>query len=154
MLSATIPAVCKVTGIDGRGQRLGGGSGFVVDDSGHVVTNAHVIVGLTSMGAHELIASFDDGRVLQLEALALDVEADIAVARLVTPDGTSTVPHLTFGSSSALRRGDPVAVLGAPLGGSSAWGGWLGWGRCGRSGSSSGRSQSTTSSDTTRSSTR
>lgn len=68
-------------------------------------------------GATEMHALFDDGRSYIVEPIASDTEADIAVGRIRAPPGTR-FPYLPMGSSGNLKRGDTVAVLGAPLGGS------------------------------------
>ena len=82
-----------------------------------MATNDHVLSALITAGCTEIVASFDDGRVFGVEALASDKEADIAIARLLAPPDEK-FRALTFGCSDALQRGDPVVVLGAPLGGS------------------------------------
>ena len=67
--------------------------------------------------ANEIQAMFDDGRVYRIEPLAADAEADIAIGRIIAPPGTK-FRALKIGRSDTLRRGDTIAVLGAPLGGS------------------------------------
>ena len=116
MIEDVWPSLCKIQGAVGD-RELGGGSGFVVSEDGIVVSNAHVFSAMPQMGAREIRATFDDGRSFRVEQLAADAEADIAIGRLVAPPGTRFRP-LRVGRSNALRRGDPVVVLGAPLGGS------------------------------------
>lgn len=121
MVEATLPSVAKVVGSVG-GRSLGGGSGFVISENGLLVTNDHVCAALSGAGGGvyplELTAVFDDGRAYRLEYVASDPESDIAVCRIVgAPDGTRFRP-IAVGRSSSLRRGDTVAVLGAPFGGS------------------------------------
>jgi S1-C subfamily serine protease len=117
MIAAVLPSVIKIQGLLGE-RRVGGGSGFVVSAEGVCITNDHVVAGLKNMGCSELIAQFDDGRVFSLLPLTSDKEADIAVARLVAPPDAPPFTFLRFGRSGALRRGETVAVMGAPLGGS------------------------------------
>ncbi|RYG46808.1 serine protease, partial [archaeon] len=94
-----------------------GGSGFVISSDGLVVTNHHVFAIQRSVpGNTEFRAQFDDGRVYTLQPLASDEEADIAVGRLVLPPGTR-MRALRPGSTRGMKRGEPVAVLGAPLSG-------------------------------------
>jgi hypothetical protein len=68
-------------------------------------------------GAREIHALFDDGRVYKVTPVAADAESDIAIGRIVAPPGTKFKP-LRIGRAAALRRGDILVVLGAPLGGS------------------------------------
>jgi hypothetical protein len=118
MIARVLPAVCKVEGVL-RGVRVSSGSGFVVSSDGLVVTNHHVIAGAVAAGCHELRVSFDDGRVFRMTPLSADAEADIAVGRLAAPAGTE-FPALKLGDAGAMRAGDALVVLGAPLGGSLA----------------------------------
>lgn len=115
MIDDVFPGLCKMMGSVG-GRKLGGGSGFLISEDGLLVTNAHVFVAMSQAGALELQAVFDDGRAYRVEHVASDLEADIAVGRIIAPLGTK-FKHFRIGKSSSMRRGDLVAVLGAPLGG-------------------------------------
>jgi len=84
------------------------GSGFVVDPSGILVTNNHVIE-----GADEITANFNDGTKLTAEVVGHDEKTDLAVLR-VTPEKPLTA--LKFGSSEQLRVGDWVMAIGNPFG--------------------------------------
>lgn len=115
-IAAAFPSVFKIHGSSGR-QRLGNASGFVVSPDGLIVTNAHVFASMLAASATEMVAVFDDGRVYELLPLASDAEADIAIGRLVAPRGHA-FPHLRFSAASrAMRRGEPLAILGAPMDG-------------------------------------
>ena len=115
-IAASFPAVFKIHGASGR-VRLGNASGFVVSPDGIIVTNAHVFASLLAASAREMVAIFDDGRVYELEPLASDAEADIAIGRLKAPRGHE-FPHLRFSAASReMRRGEPLAILGAPMDG-------------------------------------
>lgn len=120
MIASVFPSLIKVVGAIGE-RRIGGGSGFVISRTGLVCTNAHVVSALINAGCTELLAVFNDGRVVVLEPLASDFDADIAVAQLmpVTRPGSppNEFPYLSFARSASLRRGEPIAVCGAPLGG-------------------------------------
>jgi serine protease Do len=84
------------------------GSGFVVDPSGILVTNNHVIE-----GADEITANFNDGTKLVAEVVGRDEKTDIAVIR-VTPE--KPLPSLNFGKADNLRVGDWVMAIGNPFG--------------------------------------
>jgi putative serine protease PepD len=90
-------------------ERRGLGSGFVIDKSGHIVTNFHVI-----QGATQVEVSFSNGEEMDAEVVGSDPSTDIAVLR-VDADNRALTP-LTFGNSDALEVGDEVVAIGNPLG--------------------------------------
>jgi S1-C subfamily serine protease len=85
------------------------GSGFVLDDEGRVVTNAHVISGVTAVQV-----TFADGRTVPAHVVGKDEQTDVAVLA-VDPDGLDLVP-LELGDSSSVGPGDRVVVVGNPNG--------------------------------------
>ena len=90
-----------------RGQTLG--SGFVVSDTGIVVTNYHVIE-----GGRTVKAQFEDNRECDVTGFLLfDDERDIAIIQLA-PAGAPFVP-ITL-ADELPRKGEEVAAFGAPLG--------------------------------------
>ena len=82
------------------------GSGFIVDADGHILTNAHVV-----SGASSLTVLLDDGTELSARALALDSQRDIALLK-IDPDGHTLAP-LPFADSA--REGEEVIALGYPI---------------------------------------
>src|SRR6266851_4753205 len=84
------------------------GSGFVVDSSGIVVTNNHVI-----SEADEIFANFNDGSKLKAEVIGRDTKSDIAVLR-VKPE--KPIKAVSFGDSDRMRVGDWVMAIGNPFG--------------------------------------
>jgi serine protease Do len=88
------------------------GSGFVIDPSGIVVTNNHVIA-----EADEITVVFTDGSRLKAEVVGRDQKTDLAVLR-VKP--TKPLKAVKFGDSDKLRLGEWVIAIGNPfsLGGS------------------------------------
>jgi serine protease Do len=84
------------------------GSGFVLDASGILVTNNHVIE-----GADEIAANFNDGTKLIAEVIGRDEKTDIAVLK-VTP--TKPLKAVKFGNAETLRVGDWVMAIGNPFG--------------------------------------
>lgn len=85
------------------------GSGFVIDASGLIVTNNHVIE-----EADEIIVSFTDGQKLKVEEIVgRDSKTDLAVLR-VKPEKPLTA--VSFGDSSRMRVGDWVMAIGNPFG--------------------------------------
>jgi len=98
-------------GGQGQGQprrAMGQGSGFIVDASGFVVTNNHV-VGAASRVTVELA----DGRSLPARVVGSDPQTDIALLKVEAGADLPTVP---WGSSADLRVGEPVLAMGNPFG--------------------------------------
>ncbi len=85
------------------------GSGAIVDPSGLVVTNNHVID-----GASEIKVSLADRRELDAEVILKDARTDLAVLRLKA--GKEQFPFLEFGNSDELQVGDLVLAIGNPFG--------------------------------------
>ncbi|WP_457338028.1 S1C family serine protease, partial [Rhizobacter sp. P5_C2] len=83
------------------------GAGFFIDDSGAVVTAAHVVT-----GAHQVLVKLPDQRVRPARVRAIDRDMDIALLDIDTPPDGAPV----FGRSAALRAGDWVLAVGEPYG--------------------------------------
>lgn len=84
------------------------GSGVIVDPSGIVVTNFHVI-----RGADEVKVALPDGREFESKVLLKDERVDLAVLKL---DADEQFPTIAFGDSDALEVGDLVLAMGNPFG--------------------------------------
>jgi S1-C subfamily serine protease len=93
------------------------GSGFVLDEQGEIVTNAHVVTDASSgtrKPAKEVFVEFPDRNVVDAEILGFDPFADVALLK-VEPDGFALRP-LELGDDADLRVGQPVAAIGSPFG--------------------------------------
>src|SRR5215204_2580746 len=90
---------------------IGSGSGFIVDETGHVITNAHVVA-----GAEELTAVLSDGTEVPATVVGSDALLDVAILKLDLPAAESVPGKVTFGDSSTLRAGDQVVAIGNALG--------------------------------------
>jgi 2-alkenal reductase len=85
------------------------GSGFVVDNNGNIVTNAHVV-----HGSEQVEVTFTDGSSRIAEHIGEDLNADLAVLRVDSlPEG---VQPLTFADMSSLAVGQTVIAIGNPFG--------------------------------------
>jgi S1-C subfamily serine protease len=87
----------------------GAGSGSVIDKSGHVVTNYHVIE-----GAREIQVTLFDGKSYQAELVGEDPSTDVAVIRIKAP--ASSLFPVVFGDSTRLKVGQRVFAIGNPFG--------------------------------------
>jgi len=85
------------------------GSGFVIDPSGLIVTNNHVIE-----GADEIIINFTDGSKLKVtKVLGHDPKTDLALLKV---EPKKPLKAVSFGDSSKMRVGDWVMAIGNPFG--------------------------------------
>jgi Do/DeqQ family serine protease len=84
------------------------GSGVLVDQSGLVVTNNHVIE-----GADQVKVSLSDKREFEAEMVLKDTRSDLAVLRLKTQG--EKFPAIEFGDSDSLQVGDVVLAIGNPF---------------------------------------
>ncbi len=84
------------------------GSGFVLDPSGYIVTNNHVIE-----GAEEIEVNFPDGSNLKATVIGKDTKTDLAVLKVTSDKPLSAV---VLGDSDSLRVGDWVLAIGNPFG--------------------------------------
>ena len=84
------------------------GSGFVIDPSGIIVTNNHVID-----GADEITANFNDGTKLKAKLIGHDDKTDLAILKVESPKPLTSVK---FGDSDVMRVGDWVMAIGNPFG--------------------------------------
>jgi S1-C subfamily serine protease len=84
------------------------GTGIVIDGSGHILTNYHVIA-----GAQTVEVRFDDGATVSAVIGGTDPANDVAVIK-VDPSAHSLAPA-TLGDASTVRVGDSVLALGNPL---------------------------------------
>ncbi len=83
------------------------GSGVIIDESGHIVTNYHVIA-----NAGAIRVQLSDGRVANPQVVGVDPDTDLAVLKI----DLANLPVTTFGRSDQLRVGDVVLAIGDPLG--------------------------------------
>ncbi len=87
-----------------------GGTGFSWDDQGHIVTNHHVIE-----GADRVVVTFSNRMEVDAEVLGSDPDSDLAVLKVVVPDGMQFDPVL-LGNSDEVRVGQMAAAIGNPFG--------------------------------------
>ena len=92
-----------------RGPARGGGTGFVIDSYGHIITNYHVIE-----GGNVIIVSTLSGDRLSAELIGTDPSNDLAVLR-ISSDLVTLTP-VEFADSSKVLVGDDVFAIGNPFG--------------------------------------
>ncbi len=105
----------------GQGQGKGGGnrgpqnfrsqamgSGFIIDATGYIVTNNHVIE-----GAQKISAKLPNGREFTAKLVGADEATDVALLKV---DGVTDLPIVAFGDDRRVRVGDWVVAVGNPFG--------------------------------------
>src|SRR3954452_18587881 len=94
-------------GTEQRGEATG--SGFVIDKTGDILTNAHVVD-----GAVKVTVQFSDNKEVTAQIVGKDVSNDLALLK-VSPDGLDLHP-LELGSARNIQVGDPTIAIGNPFG--------------------------------------
>lgn len=85
------------------------GSGFIIDNNGVILTNAHVV-----SGADKVTVTLKDGRKFQGEVRGSDEVTDLAVVK-INPQGSS-LPVASLGNSDQVKVGDWAIAVGNPIG--------------------------------------
>ncbi|TDT38172.1 putative serine protease PepD [Streptomyces sp. BK208] len=91
-------------------EAAGTGTGFVLDDRGHILTNNHVVEPAGSGG--EITVTFNSGDTAEATVVGRDSGYDLAVVKVKGVSGLTPMP---LGNSESVRVGDPVVAIGAPF---------------------------------------
>jgi len=83
------------------------GSGFLIDDDGHILTNAHVVE-----GAKTVTVQLGDGAEQDAQVVGSDPSTDVALLKVDNTEGAHPLP---LGDSSKVEVGDPVVAIGNPF---------------------------------------
>lgn len=106
------PSVVNITIYGEQGGQLlplGQGSGFVFDQAGHIVTNAHVV-----HGAERIEVTFSDGAIRAADLVGEDLHSDLAVVLVADLPGDPN--PLPLGNMDGLAVGQTVLAIGNPFG--------------------------------------
>jgi serine protease Do len=95
-------------GPGGPRERVGAGTGFIIDPAGYVITNEHVV-----SDADEVQVRLVDERQFQAVVVGRDPKLDLALLKL---KDAKDLPAVQLGSSSSLRIGEHVLAVGNPFG--------------------------------------
>jgi S1-C subfamily serine protease len=98
----------------------GVGSGVIIDENGHILTNNHVVDGV-----HRLKITLIDGRILNGKVIGKDEITDLAVVK-VDPfsdisSNNNNLPYAQLGNSDNLKIGQIVIAIGNPFGLAGRW---------------------------------
>ena len=97
----------SVFGLPQQQQSTATGSGFLIDNDGHILTNAHVVEGAKSVDVQ-----LGDGDTQQAQIVGIDPSSDIALLKVDNTEGVSPLP---LGDSTKVQVGDPVVAIGNPF---------------------------------------
>lgn len=89
----------------------GVGTGFIIDDDGHIVTNNHVVTIDGDQPAQDITVTLDDGRQFDAEIVGRDPPTDLAVLKIEA----SALTPVALGSSEELVVGEDVLAIGNAL---------------------------------------
>jgi putative serine protease PepD len=104
-----LPSVVRVN-VTGQ-TSSGSGSGVILDKSGNILTNNHVVQGATQNGA--ISVNFNDGSTAKATVVGTDPLTDMAVIKV---EGAKDLTPATIGKSSDLNVGQQVVAIGSPFG--------------------------------------
>lgn len=107
--TALKPSVVTITVRAGQGGDIG--TGVVLDRSGHILTNNHVVEAATRQGS--VTVTFHNGTTAKAAVVGTSVSNDLAVIKV---DGVQDLSPATFAKSSSVQVGESVVAAGAPLG--------------------------------------
>ena len=117
---AVYPSLVRIHVVseDGRGGRMekgrGSGSGTIIDEQGHILTNHHV-----AGRATRITVRLSDRQELRATLVGTDALSDLAVLKIDPADRrdpSQSLPVARFGDSSRVKVGDPVFAMGSPSG--------------------------------------
>ena len=111
--AAAVKASPSVVTLDvTSGGASGTGSGIIIDDDGHILTNTHVVTLGGTAADPSVSVQLSDGRVFTASVVGTDPLSDLAVVKI---DADNLTPA-ELGSSGDLNVGDQVIAIGSPLG--------------------------------------
>jgi Do/DeqQ family serine protease len=90
-----------------REVKRGTGSGFIINNNGQILTNAHVVAGATSV-----TVTLKDGRTVKGKVKGIDKVTDVAIVEVAEKN----LPSIQLGNSDALKPGEWAIAIGNPLG--------------------------------------
>jgi len=96
----------------GGGGGTATGSGFVIDQQGHILTNAHVVDGAQKIEV--TLGNTDSSQPVSAQVVGKDPSTDVALLKVNAP--ASDLHPLQLGDSSQVQVGDPVVAIGNPFG--------------------------------------
>lgn len=110
--AASVASPSVVTLSVGGQQAEGSGSGVILDEEGHILTNSHVVTLGGQTAAANVSVQTSEGEVHEAEVVGTDPMSDLAVVKIEAEDLTP----IEMGSAEELNVGDQTVAIGAPMG--------------------------------------
>ncbi len=104
-----LPSVVSIEAQSGSGGSTG--SGFIIDSTGYILTNNHVIASAVMSGG-DIRVRLNSGNSYSAQVTGRDSSYDLAVIKIIAPN----LKALQFGDSDKVAVGDSVIAIGSPLG--------------------------------------
>ncbi len=111
-VSPSIVAINIMEPVGNDYEAFTGGSGFILDTEGHILTNFHVVDALRRDGRIEVY--FTDGTIVRGEVTGFDADSDLAIVKVDLPP-EKLIP-LPFGDSDQIVVGQTTVAIGSPFG--------------------------------------
>jgi S1-C subfamily serine protease len=105
--STIVQKTQSVFGFPQQQQSEATGSGFLIDNDGHILTNAHVVE-----GAKTVTVQLGSGGEQNAQVVGTDPSSDVALLKVNNTEGANPLP---LGDSSRVQVGDPVVAIGNPF---------------------------------------
>jgi S1-C subfamily serine protease len=105
--STIVQKTQSVFGLPQQQQSQATGSGFLIDNDGHILTNAHVVE-----GAQKVEVALGNGAQQTAQVVGSDPSSDVALLKVDNTEGAHPLP---LGDSSKVEVGDPVVAIGNPF---------------------------------------
>ena len=106
LANRVLPSVVSITTAAGSS-----GSGFIIDSSGFILTNNHVVED-AALAKAKIIVTLNNGEEFESKIVGRDASYDLAVLKILA----TGLPALQFGDSDKVAVGDSVIAIGSPLG--------------------------------------
>ena len=103
-----LPSVVTIIALDNNGQPLALGSGFFINNNGHIVTNHHVLESSTEALVKNATGS--TGKIIEI--IKDDPDVDLVVAKTTF----NNTPHVIIGNSDTVAVGEDIVTIGNPAG--------------------------------------
>ena len=106
LANRVLPSVVSITTAAGSS-----GSGFIIDSSGFILTNNHVVED-AALSKAKIVVTLNNGEEFESKIVGRDASYDLAVLKILA----TGLPALQFGDSDKVAVGDSVIAIGSPLG--------------------------------------